>query len=375
MSVPVFTKAEGTPLPISPGCRASTQADQAARRARGIPEIYQVCPGDETALGIGENFDTWYAQLKKVQKCASNKCGFSCIVRNTGAQVCGPTSRRWNSIGCHPNNNTAIFPSASYGFAAHIELLRRYCGERKRCTIADVVNLWTATVGDRPAYASFVSANSGMPANKVFDPNDVDLMGRIALSMSCFESGSMPYSVSDLKEGLKMAAGGPRVAVPSNVGELLAQSLNGSYPANPSGIQNSFPSSWGYPASSINGNNNYMPAAAGASYSQGTSGGSATAGTIDVRGTSAGTGPSAEKIVVQPKDIARGAVLMVSWTSVNMVKDTCLVYFDNQEFARGSEGFKVFKTVSSDNGVLAFTLKCQDAAGQQYTSSASSTIQ
>lgn len=89
-----------------------------------------------------------------------------------------------------------------------------------------------------------------------------------------------------------------------------------------------------------------------------------------------GTGGKATAgILVQPTSAKRGDVLMVSWTSVNMLKDTCLLTFQNQEFARGIEGFKVFKTVSSDNGVLAFTLKCQDAAGQQYTSSASSTIQ
>lgn len=246
-------------IPIPSGCRAETPADRAARQAKGLTVGTPVCAADEQILGIGQGFDQFYAQLKAQSPCNRSTCTLSCRTRNTGAQVCGPTSRRWNSIGCHPNNNTAIFPTAAHGFAAHIELLRRYCGERGRCTIGRVVQQWTATAGDRSSYANFVSRNSGVPVNQVFDPNDINVMGRLALSMACFEAGSLPYNLEELKQGLSMAGGGPRVAVPDNVGALLNESLTGAYSPNQPGSPNSNPGSWQYPPSSLGSNNNYFP--------------------------------------------------------------------------------------------------------------------
>lgn len=243
---------------LAPGCRLATPQDQAEMVARGLPRAFQVCPRDAEILGIGRDFEQWYAQIKSQSPCNRNTCTLSCRTRNTGAQVCGPTATRWNSIGCHPNNRTAIFPTVSHGFAAHIELLRRYCGERGRCTIGSVIQQWTATAGDRSSYASFVSRNAGIPVNQVFDPNDIDLMGRLALAMSCFEAGSLPYNVAELKQGLIMAGGGARVPVPPNVGQLLNESLTGSYAANSGTSPNSHPGSWAYPQSSVSGNN-YRP--------------------------------------------------------------------------------------------------------------------
>lgn len=249
---------------ISPGCHATTPDELKALQDRGIPAAYQTCPSDTKDLGVGQNFDQWYAQLKQVSPCNRNSCALSCRTRNTGAQVCGPTAKRWNSIGCHPNNNTAIFPSVAYGFAAHIELLRRFCGERGRCTIASVIQQWST--GNHPEYINFVSRYAGIPYNQVFNPNDIDMMGRIALTMSCFESGSLPYSADELKQGLSMAAGGARVAVPSNVGQLLNDSLQGSYVSNPSYSPSSAPSSWTYPASSVSGST-YVPPTVPTQYS------------------------------------------------------------------------------------------------------------
>lgn len=203
-------------------------------KARGLPPATQVCPADREILGIGQNFDQWYAKLRSNSPCNKNTCTLSCRTRNTGAQVCGSVATKWNSIGCHSNNNTAIFPSVAYGFAAHIELLRNYCGKQGRCTITSVVNKWAATTDERhAAYANFVSRNAGIPTNQVFNPNDVELIGRLALAMACFEAGSMPYNVDELKQGLAMASGGAKVPVPSNVGQLLEESQKGGYAVNP----------------------------------------------------------------------------------------------------------------------------------------------
>ena len=251
---------------LDAGCHATTPAELKALQDRGIPASYQTCPSDTQTIGVGQDFDKWYAQLKTVSPCNKTSCALSCRTRNTGAQVCGPTAKRWNSIGCHPNNNTAIFPTAAYGFAAHIELLRRFCGERGRCTIASVINQWST--GNHAEYINFVSRYSGIPYNQVFNPNDIDLVGRMALTMSCFESGSLPYDVNEMKQGLSMAAGGARVPVPANVGQLLNESIQGSYSSNPSYSPNSSPSSWTYPAQSVNSSNNYVPptSSTGSSY-------------------------------------------------------------------------------------------------------------
>lgn len=350
---------------LGPGCRYATDADHAAMEARGLPKGFQVCPADEKILGIARDFDQWYAQLKQQSPCNKNSCALSCRTRNTGAQVCGPTSRRWNSIGCHPNNQTAIFPTVSHGFAAHIELLRRYCGERGRCTIGRVVQQWTATAGDRPAYANFVSKNSGMPVNKVFDPNDIDLMGRIALAMSCFESGSLPYNVDELRKGLAMAAGGQRVPVPANVGSLLDESLVGGYVSNPAGSPNSRPGSWTYPPTSILGSvykpptppANQLPILA--QNDMGISGGAVSAASgnsINVTATL-----SAFALIVQQTRVRVGQNIVISWTSVGMQSGSCKVTSGGGEIAVANEATKAIPATSV--GTVEIILNCTDHTG------------
>lgn len=362
---------------LGPGCRYATDADHAAMEARGLPKGFQVCPADEKILGIGRDFDQWYAQLKQQSPCNKNSCALSCRTRNTGAQVCGPTSRRWGSIGCHPNNQTAIFPTVSHGFAAHIELLRRYCGERGRCTIGLVVQQWTATAGDRPAYANFVSKNSGMPVNKVFDPNDIDLMGRIALAMSCFESGSLPYAADDLKKGLAMAGGGKSVPTPANVGALLQESLVGSIASNPADSPNSRPGSWTYPASSILGST-YRPPTPPASplpiLPQSDLGGSAnTAGSTNANSTGALTTASAFSIIAQPKYVSAGSSVLVSWTSVGMQPSSCKVTSRGSEIATGNEATKAVPATAV--GVVEFVLTCTNHTGASVEKRASVQVQ
>lgn len=354
------------------GCRAPTDAEKLEMTARGLPISFQICPADMKLLGIGKDFDQWYAQLKTQSPCNQNSCKLSCRTRNTGAQVCGKTSRKWGSIGCHPNNQTAIFPTASHGFAAHIELLQRYCGERGRCTIGRVIEQWTATVGDRPSYSAFVSRNSGMPVNKVFDPNDIDLMGRIALSMSCFESGSMPYSAAELKKGLVMAGGGARVATPSNVGQLLQESLVGNYEQNYSGSPNSHPGSWAYPSQTL-GTGVYVPPPPPANplpilstppdTGTGTNTGGAGTNTGST-GTNTNTGPDAwpamaATLIVQPATVRPGASVLVAWSTASANGYTCTVTKGGSSIGSGKAGSVRSETNAGDTGTsLTYTLEC-----------------
>ncbi|MDP3645557.1 MAG: hypothetical protein Q8R25_00510 [bacterium] len=364
--------------------------DKAAMADRGIPQKFEVCPADEKILGIGRDFEQWYAQLKTQSPCNKNTCTLSCRTRNTGAQVCGPTATRWNAISCHPNNRTAIFPTVSHGFAAHIELLRRYCGERGRCTIGSVTQQWSTS--NQGTYAAFVSRVAGMPANQVFNPNDIDLMGRLALAMSCFEAGSLPYSVAELKQGLIMAGGGARVPVPANVGQLLNESLTGSYAANPVSSPNSHPGSWSYPPSSISGNN-YMPPQPPASPLPIIN--SSGVNTTNPSGTNPGTNPQisnypntsagaanvvfppASSIIAQPKSVKRGAFVVVSWTSVGMSIDTpCQIFASStMPIAQGNEGTQIITTdASSTATTMTFTQQCQSQTGTDVQKTASVTL-
>ena len=398
------------------GCRLSTAQDKAEMAARGIPQKFEVCPEDEKILGIGRGFEQWYEQLKTQSPCNRNTCTLSCRTRNTGAQVCGPTASRWNSIGCHPNNRIAIFPTVPHGFAAHIELLRRYCGERGRCTIGSVVQQWTGTVGDRPAYAAFVSKNAGIPVNQVFDPNDIDMVGRLAMAMACYEAGSLPYSAAELKQGLVMASGGARVPVPANVGQLLNESLTGSYTASPSGLPGSHPGSWTYPLSSITGST-YMPPQPPASplpiiNQPGSSSGLMNGGgnstytsspfanispiqiensspTQSTNTPSNGTTPYvprantdtryfASSISVQPREAAYGETFVVSWTSVGMnPANPCHVFINSSAlFGQGSEGMKIvaIPRAMAMSSTTTYTLKCTTLSGILDEHSASVTL-
>lgn len=369
---------------LGPGCRAATPRDQTEMADRGLPRSFEVCPKDALILGIGKNFEQWYTQIKAMPQCSKNTCTLSCRTRNTGAQVCGPTAARWNSIGCHPNNNTAIFPAVSYGFAAHIELLRRYCGERGRCTIGSAIQQWAPAghADNQPAaYAAFVSRAAGIPANQVYDPNDIDLMGRLAMAMACFEAGSLPYSADELKQGLVMAAGGARVPVPANVGELLNESLTGSYAANPAGSPNSHPGSWAYPQPSINGNGYRpptppaipLPVIKPSGVNPTNPGGSNPGANPETPNTNSGL--SAALIIAQPARVKRGNPVLVSWSSVGMnAQAPCQVSENGQLLAQANAGSKIIQTKSIQTGTLSFTLSCTTQAGAQMQQSISVSV-
>ena len=373
---------------LGPGCRAATPQDQLQMIARGLPRAYQVCPGDTAATGVGQNFEAWYARLKTMSPCNRNTCTLSCRTRNTGAMVCSGTSRRWSSIGCHPNNNTAIFPTVAHGFAAHIELLRRYCGGQGRCTILSITQKW-ATANQGP-YAAFVSRAAGIPYNQVFNPNDIDLVGRLALAMSCFEAGALPYSAQELKQGLLMAAGGAMVPVPSNVGELLNQSLSQSFaPAAPVAPVTPFFGPQGPGASAANSAAPLPPpiqpvasSIAAAQLPPRVSVAEPESSKLVsdlLNSATLSVVPAALGIVVQPHELARGMQGLVSWTSVGMRRDACkvtVVTGGKEVFVgSGNEGTRPIKIgATSKAGELRFALRCFRADGQALEKNATARV-
>lgn len=356
---------------LGPGCHAASDAEKKAMVDRGLPSSFQVCPADQKILGIGRDFETWYTQLKNTSLCSKNPQSLTFRTRNTGAQVCGPTASRWNAIGCHPNNRTAIFPTVSHGFAAHIELLRRYCAERGRCTIGTVIQQWAegAAGSTQSPYAQFVSRYSGMPSNQVFDPNDFDLMARIAMSMSCYEAGGLPFSMDDLKKGLIMASGGARVPIPGNVGQLLQESLAGGYTRNPSYSPNDYPGSWSYPQSSLTSSGYVAPKPPTTVQPllnvNATSQTAATTTATQTASSSSGQGNGyAANIVVQPSQVPRGGAVRVSWSSVGMRSDSCAVYLGGAYRWAGVEGTKSVSILADTKiGTYVFNLKCTSQSG------------
>lgn len=397
--VPIFTLAQTTVTPpLGSGCRTSTAADLKAMADRGIPQKYEVCPADLAILGIGKDFDQWYTQIKAMSPCNKNTCTLSCRTNNTGAQVCGPTATRWNSIGCHPNNRTAIFPSVPYGFAAHIELLRRYCGERGRCTILSAIQQWApASDGNNPAsYAAFVSKAAGIPENQVYDPNDIDLMARLAMSMSCLEAGALPYSLQDLKQGMQMAAGGARVPVPANVGQILQQSLTGSYAQQPTGAPTTIGGSWAYSPATVAGgmyaspippssplpvlntpalNSQGQPIGTSGTPTQPTPPPPTGTPTADTQNSNVAF-PPASMIIAQPSVITRGGVVAVSWTSVGMhTTAVCQIFAgDNSKIGNGNEGTTYFTSDGNTPSTMVFTERCVTRDGTIVLKTASVTI-
>jgi hypothetical protein len=376
--------ADATP-PISPGCHASTPAEQQRRRDLGLPAIYQTCPGDTQYLGVGQGFEQFYAQLRSQSPCNRNTCTLSCRTKNTGAQVCGPVATRFNSIGCHPNNRTAIFPTVSHGFAAHITLLRNYCGQRGLCTISRMIATWAPAshAGNQPAvYAATVSRWAQIPVNQVINPNDIDVVGRLAVAMSCFEAGSLPYTVEELKQGLVMAAGGPQVPVPPNAGAVLNEALTSPY--TPNAYQgnlngNQFNGNAFQPMPS-SGMNPFSPSTMGTQSPPGSAGApplSQRPGSQYSPNSSqpiVGAGVSAN-IVIWPKSISRGQAVTVAWTSVNVPPMGCQVLFRGTQFAQANEGSKSYQTGPTDTSPLTFTFECKDASGQTRATSTSAILQ
>lgn len=358
---------------ISQGCHAASAAEQQAMRDRGIPVKYEVCPGDTQYLGIGQDFDQWYARIKALPPCNKTTCTLSCRTKNTGAQRCGPTATRWNSIGCHPHNQTAIFPTVSHGFAAHIELLRRYCSQRGRCTIHSAIMQWAPPNvhnNSTGPYIAFVSRAAGIPSNQVYNPNDIDLMARLAMAMSCYEAGSLPYSAAELKQGMQMAGGGARVPVPANVGQLLNESLAGSYASNPSYSPSSYPGSWPYQQSELS-SGRYVPQPPPPAplplqpYGSPTPQGIGPSGPASSSGT---VGSAAVMLMAQPSRVELGYPVLLTWTSVGMRQ--CEIKQDSAPLVSATQGTRIIRTTTLLRGTHTFSIACTAQNGQQISRTA-----
>ena len=175
---------------------------------------------DEDVANLGlQNFETWLGRIKSYGKCGSNVCNLPCRLNNTGAMIIGSHARKWGATTSRraaDGNATAYFPTVVQGFAAHVDLLRKYCGKYRRCTIAKAVSRWA--MANRWSYTKFISNGTGISPHLVYNPNDPNIIGKIAAIMACHENGGFPYNQSDIKKGLAYAFGKINYTPPPNVG-------------------------------------------------------------------------------------------------------------------------------------------------------------
>ncbi len=80
------------------------------------------------------------------------------------------------------------------------------------------------------------------------------------------------------------------------------------------------------------------------------------------------------QILVQPKSVSSGGMVLVSWTSISMsTGSTCQVFAGSEAIAQANEGVKTYIIPTSAIGSLSFFQRCTTAGGasQEFTTSIS----
>lgn len=192
--------------------------------------------------GLSADFMRWCEQFMATNARGSGQCKLACETRNPGAQVYNRIAQQFGSTSFSNNNRTAIFPSVVHGIAAHIALIRDMCtrgrpdacnggGVRPRCTLIELKQVWAPSCHVNPAapgfrnnpstYANTVARWVGIQPNQVFNPNDKEMMAKIALASARIEIGFVNYNCQQLAQGTAMAYGQiPPGDVPPDVGQL-----------------------------------------------------------------------------------------------------------------------------------------------------------
>lgn len=81
-------------------------------------------------------------------------------------------------------------------------------------------------------------------------------------------------------------------------------------------------------------------------------------------------------VLAQPRVVARGTPVLVSWSSVGMSsQQSCQMARDMSVFSDGNEGSQVLQTSSWSLGAHTFLLSCTTSSGQLFSQSATVTVQ
>jgi len=134
---------------------------------------------------------------------------------NPGAMVAA-LARQVNAnglIGTHPNNNTAIFADAKYGFAAQTKALDDYYYKRGRKTLREIIRPWSGN-NHSDAYSAFLAkrVNHGLqPDDEIPEElwRDPEFRYNFQKAQAEWEAGAVgnfdkAFNEQDLIDGLEM---------------------------------------------------------------------------------------------------------------------------------------------------------------------------
>ncbi len=74
--------------------------------------------------------------------------------------------------------------------------------------------------------------------------------------------------------------------------------------------------------------------------------------------------PSASVIIIQPTTISPGGSTLISWSSVGMKPDSCVVTQNGEAFADDTQGSKILSSpITDESGTISITLNCSNYSG------------
>jgi len=87
-------------------------------------------------------------------------------------------------------------------------------------------------------------------------------------------------------------------------------------------------------------------------------------------------GPTVASLYLQPRTVARGGNVVISWTSLNMdPAHPCVVSISGIQLAQAAEGTKILPAASLASGTFSATLACRSQKGESIQKTDSVTIQ
>ena len=270
------------------------------------------------------------------------------------------------------------------GIAAGINLIRQWCQNEGRCTLMRVFEKYAPYDPRHPGndpveYANNVGQWLNMNPNQVYNHHDITTMAKVALGVVRFENGKFHWGPEAVKRGAELAfqvwaAGAP----PKNLGEIIPYTMTNAPPGGLGNTGNSPVDAFSSAMRSFAPMTNQAPAP----YMSGSIPPTPPFQTPPPSTSSTSTpalgaqGESIGMILAQPKPIASGRTITVSWTTLRMSdSQPCQVFINDTQFlAQGNEGSRTTPAGPS-TGPEKFTLKCTDQKGNAFMQSDSVDVQ
>ncbi len=318
-----------------------------------------------------------------------NPSTLTCAANNPGALTFTQWQTQYGGRPCGLANNTTCYDTIEGGIAAQANLLMtspRYFGTGNNTILGAFCNGYSTA--NCSQYAAFISSQTGIPMNQTIDPNNTQQIAAIMMASSRFENGrGVIYTPEQLQKGLQVALGtdvlpegtpgyiprtmygtsggtqfgsafsmspaAPPMAAPIGYGSPFAQGPSApvAQTQTQSGLQQT-------PAVQISQQiqrvQDSVPSSPVAEQLQQALGGSSSTPL---------TSPIA--IIAQPKEVAKGEQVTVSWSSKGMSTEIpCVLRIGSAIIARKNHGASVIQTSPlMATGSLVFTLTCTSSSG------------